>query len=85
MEEDRSVAWFTGKLVAYERSLEVGKKLHMVGPIGNTGLLGRARAFQLSYGPYRGCREPVGMGQFRENPWPYRLLEVAKNSHMGWV
>ena len=36
--------WFTGKFSAYERSLEVAKKLHMVEPIGNTAFLGRERA-----------------------------------------
>lgn len=34
---------FTGKYNAYERSLELEKKSHMVGPVGNTELGGRWR------------------------------------------
>ena len=43
------------------------KKFAYVGPVGNTGLLGRARAFQPGVKPYdaaasaaTSCREPVG-------------------------
>ena len=34
---------FTGKYNAYDRSLEVVKKLHMGEPIGDTGFCGRWR------------------------------------------
>ena len=35
---------FTGKIVAYERPLEVAKKSHIGVPIGNSGLCARGRS-----------------------------------------
>ena len=66
---------FTGKYNAYGRPLEVAKKSHMVGPVGNTELGSRWRRvdhLQVAY-------------EFRENLRPYRAARSRKNFAYGGV
>ena len=75
MRKRQLVAWFAGKLVAYEGSLEVAKKLHMGGPFGNTGLLSRARSVHQDKWPYR--------VRFREFVAPYRPARSRRKIAYG--
>lgn len=72
---------FTGKYNAYSRSLELGKKSHMVGPVGNTELGGRWRRvhhLQVAY------EEAIASSSyFRENLRPYRLARSRRNFAYG--
>lgn len=70
-----------GKLSAYEGPLEVAKKSHMVGPVGNTELGGRWRRvhhLQVAY------EEAVASSkEFRESAAPYRLARSRRNFAYG--
>ena len=64
---------FTGKYNAYERPLELGKKSHMVGPVGNTELGGRWRRvhhLQVAY-------------EFREAVRAYEAARSRRNFAYG--
>ena len=69
-------ARFTGKKVAYRRSLEVGKNFHMLGPVGNTGLCVRGRSVQQQQVAYRRPSFGIFSGHIG-------LLEVGRILHMG--
>jgi hypothetical protein len=69
---------FTGKYNAYGRPHFREKKSHMVGPVGNTELAGRARRVHHFQDVYR----PYSM-QFRENLRPYRTARNGRNFAYG--
>lgn len=71
----------SGETSPYSRPLELGKKSHMVGPVGNTELGGCWRCvhhLQVAY------EEAVtSSSHFRENSRPYRFARSRKNFAYG--
>lgn len=78
---NRSALHFTGNYNAYDESLELGKKSHMVGPVGNTELGGRWRRvhhLQVAY------EEAIASSShFRESAAPYRLARSWRKIAYG--
>ena len=71
----------SGETSPYGRPLELGKKSHMVGPVGNTELGGRWRRvhhLQVAY------EEAIAsLSHFQENLRPYRLARSRRKIPYG--